>query len=201
MKKILTSMLLLTASSVMADSIADSYFKNSSNPTLNRQEQAGLRYAHDFSSDGKMATPPGLAEQGRLMFPLNSNPSVVCAVFQVCDIALQPGEQVNSLNAGDTARWDIQPAISGNNGESQYHILVKPFDVGLSTTLFIATDRRTYHIRLKSHKTKFMPAVGFIYPEDQQAAFKAAQEARTWDNKSNIMQNGQRLPTLTLTTP
>ena len=41
-------------------------------------------------------------------------PSVVCAVLQVCDVALQTGEQVNSINLGDTARWSIEPAITGS---------------------------------------------------------------------------------------
>lgn len=85
--------------------------------------------------------------------------------MQVCDIALQPGEMINDLHAGDTARWNITPAISGSNGNERMHILVKPLDVGLQTTLFIATDRRTYHIRLKSHRTRYMPAVGFRIPK------------------------------------
>jgi type IV secretory pathway VirB9-like protein len=41
-------------------------------------------------------------------------PSIVCAVLQVCDVALQPGEQVNSINLGDTARWTVEPAITGS---------------------------------------------------------------------------------------
>lgn len=196
MKNTIFTLLMLASTGVMADTISDAYFKNSSNPAINKQEAAGLRIARDFSSDGRMATSPGVGEQGRLMFPLGSNPSVVCSVLQVCDIALQPGEQVNSLNAGDSYRWNIEFAIAGKNGVPQYHILVKPHDVGLNTTLFIATDRRTYHIRLKSHRTKFMPAVGFIYPEDQQAALKKAQEEANWFRSSNVLSTGQSLTNL-----
>ena len=197
MKHLILGLLMsAVAGSAFADKMADDYFKDVPNPPLNRQENTGLRYSHDFSSDGRMATPPGLGEQGRLMFPLGSNPSIVCAVLQVCDIALQPGEQLNSLNAGDTARWDIQPAISGKDGVPQMHILIKPFDVGLQTTLFIATDRRTFHLRLKSHRSRFMPAVGFIYPEDQQAALQRARQEAAWKTASNVLPSGQQIDKL-----
>ena len=196
MKKTLLTFLVLVSSISFAESIEDSYFKNTSNPKLNRQESVGLRYARDFSSDGRMAAPPGLAEQGRIMFELNTNPSVVCAVFQVCDIALEAGEEVNNINAGDTSRWDIQFAVSGKNGLSQYHVLVKPFDVGLNTSLFIATNKRTYHIRLKSHRTQFMPSVGFIYPEDQQASLRKAQEEARQYKAANELPSGQNINNL-----
>lgn len=196
MKKLLLIFLLITSYTIRAEAIEDSYFKNIKNPKINRQESTGLRYAHEFSSDGRMAAPPGIAEQGRLMFGLNTTPSIICAVFQVCDIALQPGEEVNSVNAGDTSRWDIQMALSGQDGSSQYHILVKPFDVGLNTTLFIATSKRTYHIRLKSHSTQFMPAVGFIYPEDQQAKIQQLQQEAKRYKEFNELTTGQDINNL-----
>lgn len=196
LKNLLSALLLIISAYSSAETIEENYFKDSKNPPLNRQESTGLRYAHDFSSDGRMAAPPGLAEQGRLMFALNSNPSVVCAVFQVCDIALQPGEEINSINAGDTSRWDIQMAVSGKDGISQYHVLVKPFDIGLNTTLFIATSKRTYHIRLKSHRTQFMPAVGFIYPEDTQASLQRVQEEARRYKEANELSTGQNINNL-----
>ncbi|ENV1803589.1 TrbG/VirB9 family P-type conjugative transfer protein, partial [Neisseria gonorrhoeae] len=165
MKRQILSLALITAlsTSAFADSYADKYFEGSHNPKLNRHEQKGLGIAKNYSSDGRMAVPPVPGDNGRITFAFGSDPSVVCAVMQVCDIALQPGEMINDLHAGDTARWNITPAISGSNGNERMHILVKPLDVGLQTTLFIATDRRTYHIRLKSHRTRYMPAVGFSY--------------------------------------
>ena len=106
-----------------------------------------------FSNDNN----PTLSEQ---------YPSVVCAVLQVCDIALQAGEQVNSIQLGDTARWNVEPAISGTGPGEVQHLLVKPVDVGLSTSLVITTSRRTYHMQLRSHRTKYMPQVSFTYPEE-----------------------------------
>jgi type IV secretion system protein VirB9 len=93
-------------------------------------------------------------------------PSIVCAVLQICDIALQAGEQVNSINLGDTARWTVEPAITGVGETEVQHLIVKPMDVGLETSLVVTTNRRAYHIKLRSHRTEYMPQVAFTYPEE-----------------------------------
>ena len=86
--------------------------------------------------------------------------------MQVCDIELQPGEQVNSIHLGDQARWLIEPAVTGQGSAEVQHLIVKPLDVGLETSLVVTTSRRTYHMRLRSHRRDFMPRVSFTYPED-----------------------------------
>jgi type IV secretion system protein VirB9 len=96
----------------------------------------------------------------------------VCAVLQVCDIELQAGEQVNNLNVGDT-RFTVEPALSGNGAAEVLHLVVKPLDVGLNTSLVVTTNRRTYHIRLRSHRTDYMARVGFTYPGDVMAKWDA----------------------------
>jgi len=53
------------------------------------------------------------------------------------------------------------------------HLIVKPLDVGLETSLVVTTNRRTYHLRLRSHRRDFMPRVGFTYPEDALAKWDA----------------------------
>src|SRR3954470_12945306 len=42
-----------------------------------------------------------------------SLPIVICAPLQVCDIELQPGEEVRSAQVGDSVRWSIEPAVTG----------------------------------------------------------------------------------------
>ena len=53
-------------------------------------------------------------------------------------------------------------------------------DVGLETSLVVTTSRRTYHLKLRSHRTEYMPQVAFIYPEEAQAKWDAvrSREAR-----------------------
>jgi type IV secretion system protein VirB9 len=97
-------------------------------------------------------------------------PTVVCAPLKTCDIQLQPGERVTKkgVHIGDSVRWDVSPALSGEGANQVTHLIVKPADVGLSTTLVVATDRRTYHIALASRKTDWVPTVNFDYPEQLQ---------------------------------
>ncbi|MDO6966132.1 P-type conjugative transfer protein TrbG [Rhizobium alvei] len=96
-------------------------------------------------------------------------PSVVCSPLQVCDIELQGGEVVRDVLVGDTVRWKVEPATSGPAGGQAIHLIVKPSEPGLVTSMVVTTSRRTYHIQLKSHATQYMARVGFEYPEDVSA--------------------------------
>ncbi|WP_292527185.1 P-type conjugative transfer protein TrbG [Mesorhizobium sp.] len=93
-------------------------------------------------------------------------PSVVCSPLQVCDIELQAGEVVRDVLVGDTVRWKVEPATSGAVGGQAIHLIVKPAEPGLVTSMVVTTSRRTYHVQLKSHDSQYMARVGFEYPED-----------------------------------
>jgi len=86
---------------------------------------------------------------------------------QVTDIALEPGERLNSVSAGDTVRWVVGDTTSGGTHGEQVHILVKPIAPGLSTNLVIATDRRAYHLEMRSFRETYMAAISWTYPQDQ----------------------------------
>lgn len=85
---------------------------------------------------------------------------------QVTDIALQPGESLMAISAGDTVRWAVGDSVSGTGPNKQVHVLVKPFQSGLTTNLVILTDRRTYHLKLESTQKTAMAALSFSYGED-----------------------------------
>ena len=91
-------------------------------------------------------------------------PTVVCALLELTDLAFEKGESILSVQLGDSVRWNIESAISGSANDSVEHLIVKPLEAGLKTSMLITTDRRTYHIRLKSTEADFMPAVIFSYP-------------------------------------
>jgi type IV secretion system protein VirB9 len=57
---------------------------------------------------------------------------------QVTDVALQPGETLKSVSAGDTVRWIVGDTTSGDPDGEQVHILVKPVQSGLKTNLVAA---------------------------------------------------------------
>jgi type IV secretion system protein VirB9 len=99
---------------------------------------------------------------------------------EVSDIALQPGESLTALSAGDTVRWTVGDTTSGNGEGKQVHVLVKPFAGSLKTNLVIVTDRRTYHLALESTDRTYMAALSWTYPQEELIAFKRkASEAET----------------------
>ena len=80
---------------------------------------------------------------------------------EVSDIALQPGETLAAISAGDTVRWAVGDTASGTGETAQVHVLVKPFAAGLSTDLVILTDRHSYHLKLQSTEHTSMAAVSW----------------------------------------
>ena len=95
---------------------------------------------------------------------------------RVTDLALQPGETVVSVAAGDTARWTVGDTASGSGERERTHILVKPFSAGLETNLVIMTDRRVYRLQLTSTPASAMTAVAWTYPQDELIALRRRQE-------------------------
>ena len=83
---------------------------------------------------------------------------------RITDIALEPGETLLSVSAGDTTRWIVGDARSGAGDSSRSHILVKPNAANLATNLVIMTDRRVYHIDLKASSGAAMASVAWRYP-------------------------------------
>jgi len=93
---------------------------------------------------------------------------------RVSDIALQAGEGLVSVAAGDTLRWVIGNTVSGSGASRQTHILIKPASVGLQTNLVIATDRRLYLVELESTPGPAMAAISWSYPADSLLALSSA---------------------------
>lgn len=85
---------------------------------------------------------------------------------EVSDIALQPGENLTAISAGDTTRWVVGDTTSGSGPTKQVHVLAKPYAAGLKTNLVITTDRRSYHLELQSTNDAFMAALSWTYPQD-----------------------------------
>jgi P-type conjugative transfer protein TrbG len=94
---------------------------------------------------------------------------------EITDIALEAGEQLvgsGPVAAGDTVRWVIGDTESGTGPTKRVHILVKPTRPDLVTNLIINTDRRTYHLELRSAEKTYMASVSWAYPQDQLIALR-----------------------------
>ena len=121
---------------------------------------------------------------------------IYTAPEQVTDIALQAGEKLISVSAGDTERWILGDTISGEGDTERVHILVKPVESGLTTNLIITTTARTYRAELTSYRKTYMAAVSWRYPREELISLsKTRKPAGKSSVSSAFLQSGEdRLP-------
>lgn len=138
--------------------------------TLTPQEQEGVRMTDDWAAKSA-AFQTQSSVNGSVVLTFNSSlPALTAAVLELTDVELQPGEAVTSVNIGDTARWVIAVTNSQEGELQRPHLIIKPLDEGLKTSLVVTTTKRTYHLLLQSSFDRFMHYVTFNYPEDPEVA-------------------------------
>lgn len=100
---------------------------------------------------------------------------VYAAPLRLTTIELQPGEKiVGRPAAGDTIRWIMDVGRSGAGSTEQEHLYIKPTRSGLSTTMVVTTDRRTYYLELHSFEDTYVAAVRWRYPQDEVTQLETA---------------------------
>ncbi|AIJ46954.1 conjugative transfer protein TrbG [Comamonas testosteroni TK102] len=102
---------------------------------------------------------------------------VYAAVGHVTVIALQPGEELVTVAAGDTVRWIVGDTSSGTGADLRVNVMVKPIRSGLKTNLVITTSRRTYLLELTSTEKTWMASVSWEYPKDRMLALQRQAQA------------------------
>jgi len=148
----------------MPDYISDKPVK------LTAKERKALELAQDWAAK---SVTPSRDGNGRVLYVHGASlPTVIASPFQVCDVELQPGETLNEVVVGDSARWLVDVSKSGSGENETVHLLIKPVDAGLETSAVVTTSRRVYHLRLVSQRTGHTPYVGFTYQEDHVRHFK-----------------------------
>jgi P-type conjugative transfer protein TrbG len=131
-------------------------------------------------------------------------PEVVCSPLRLCVIALERGEVVNSVHVGDKERWMITPTFTGTEELGRTHVVIKPQETEIATSLVIATQRRSYLVTLRSTGDTYMPFVQFSYPVhqdhawgsfiQQQKAHQATAEKRAEEDQSKALRHhGDRI--------
>jgi type IV secretion system protein TrbG len=96
---------------------------------------------------------------------------------RVTVIALQAGEDLVTVAAGDTVRWIVGDTTSGNGISRRVNVMVKPTRSSIKTNLVIATNRRTYLVELASTEAAWMASVSWDYPKDELLALQAQSQA------------------------
>lgn len=131
---------------------------------------------------------PTIGDDGRVVFTYgNGMPVVICAPLRICAIELQAGEKVvKTPDIGDSVRWVVSPSEFGSGKSAQQQVIVKPKEAGLDTNLMIATDKRSYYLRLLSSSTDYVARVAFAYPDETRAAWEAFAAKRAELQKSEV---------------
>jgi len=154
---------------------------------LNGKEKEATKLAQQWINREEL---PAMDDEGKVIYLYGATlPSIVCSPLNVCDVELQPREIVRDLHVGDSIRWKISPAISGSEDNETTHLIIKPTDVGLSTTMVVTTDRRTYHMKLLSQQIDFVPRVSFNYPDELQQQWDIYHNKVTQQKMANTLQN------------
>ena len=102
---------------------------------------------------------------------------VYTAPLRLTSIQLEPGEKIiGKPAAGDTVRWvmGIGRSGGGSDAQQQQHLYIKPTRAGLSTTIAINTDKRTYFLELHSFEETYMAAVQWRYPHEELEQLESA---------------------------
>jgi P-type conjugative transfer protein TrbG len=119
-----------------------------------------------YQQTGEAPTIPG----DRVLYPYDLTdkpPTLICAPLHVTDLTLARGETVTDVATGDSERWLIQVAGSGDPRNPLPHVLIKPKDAPISTNLVIMTNRSTYRLNLVARRTeRFTQAAGFYFPRE-----------------------------------
>lgn len=168
LKKVLSITVLAICGSAnwAADPVTEAYLRGNE-PRLNAQEKAAVDLAREWRSSDYSSKPIKGTDGSVRYYYGFSQPVMICAPLEVCVIKLQSGEVITALEAGDKVRWIITPIVIGtSSGENQSEVIIKPTQVGLLSSLYIGTNRRSYHIKLKSSRTEFISKMSFIYPKE-----------------------------------
>jgi type IV secretion system protein VirB9 len=113
---------------------------------------------------------------GKMYYPFDDSFTyeIHCQPYRTTDIQLEPGEQVLEMPfLSEEKVWEIGAGVSRKNGRDVQHFFVKPTYSGLTTSMIIITDRRVYHLLLKSFKEHWMVQVQWEYPGKMPYTVKA----------------------------
>ena len=83
---------------------------------LRRYDKLVFEMRKNFD-EARAATNPFIGEQGYVIYPYGEViPIITCRPMRMTDVALEPGESIMGIHAGDTVRWMFAPSQSMKNG-------------------------------------------------------------------------------------
>jgi P-type conjugative transfer protein TrbG len=140
------------------------------------QQPSEVRQA--VAEHDKTGAWPSYTTPAYVLYPYGgvAEPVINCAPLRTTDIQLEPGETITDVALGDSERWMVTPASSGDPRNPTPHLAVKPKAAGIASNLTIYTTRHIYHLNLRSRPGHEMQQVEFYYPDDLLAAMAQADQ-------------------------
>lgn len=163
---------------------------------LSAMERDALRITKEWKSNPHK---PIRATDGGVKYVYGVTlPALVCNLLQVCAIRFQPGEIVNGIDVGDERFVLGDLKVMGSQPNLITYLTVKPKESGITTNLIVATDRRSYTIKLVSakHEGNWMPYIEFVYPEDAQKSIDAYRAAFKKERNFSTLSTGENAAAL-----
>ena len=155
---------------------------------LSKKEMKALQLQKQWENG---TLEPVTTQNGKTCFVYGQcTPTIIVSPYKAADVELQPGEIINTIVLGDNARWPAEIIFSGTGGISTSHVVFKALDSGLTTTAVITTDRRVYHLVLKSDRKKHMLYSGFLYPQENLMIANGAKEKIRKEKEKRITPEG-----------
>jgi type IV secretion system protein TrbG len=144
------------------------------------------------------ARPPVIERPGVTLVPYGyASATLRCAPLRVCAVELARGEQVLHVATGDSERWAVQPAATGDSGSTPL-LFVKPTSCNLTTNLLVTTNRHVYQLLLDSPPCEesadrgynphlpYTPLVRFYHPNEFVEAW-SRESARAADASASAL--------------
>jgi type IV secretion system protein TrbG len=113
---------------------------------------------------------------------------IYCAPLSVTDVQFEDNEHIISVGAGDTLRWQVSKTFSGMGATRHEHLLIKPVDEGLTNSIVVTTDFRTYHLMLHSTEKTYMASVAWRYPDGNGSVLQNLNDTQNLESYSESSQ-------------
>lgn len=154
-------------------------------PASDRKENAKRVTGIDAAraSQERATIVPENYKSGTFYYTYNENfvYEVYAQPYHLTDIILEDGEVVlgNPLLSEDESVWELTANVAKNpvTGDNIQHLFIKPTYSGLDSSFVIITDRRVYHLRIKSYKDTHMAMVKFTYPNTRNVWAKSPNDS------------------------
>lgn len=153
--------------------------------TLSETAREAVALSAKLSNEQNSPVP---GPDGRVVYTFGvGQPTLVATPLRVSSIELQAGEKIlGEPQIGDSVRWVVTPISSGTGDTATPILVVKPKMTGLDTTMIVATDRRTYYLRLVSKPGEYVSRVAFLYPDDQPLRWKLFLEQQEKEHRNRV---------------